>query len=110
MGMNWLSRSVSFAESIAIGPKTSWSQRAFAFLKIDVYHSTRMTATIGVHGGVSHSAEWRRRESSPHKISIRDRNLEEALDHGRHLLRYLELMKVACADGHADSEVRFERK
>ena len=80
-----------------------------------------MTATIGVHGGVSQSAEWRRRESSPHKseqaerhpesrISIRDRNLEEVLDHGRHLLRYLELMKVACADGHADAEVRFERK
>ena len=29
---------------------------------------------------------------------------------GCHLLRYLELMKVACADGHADVEVRFERK
>ena len=68
MGMNWLSRSVSFAESIAIGPKTSWSQRAYASLKIDVYHSTRMIATVGVRGGVSQSAEWRRRESNPHKI------------------------------------------
>jgi hypothetical protein len=41
---------------------------------------------------------------------IRERNLEEALDHGGHLLRYLELMKVARADGHADVEVWFERK
>jgi hypothetical protein len=53
MGMNWLSRSVSFAESIAIGPKTCWSQRAYASLKIDVYHSTGMIATVGVHGGVT---------------------------------------------------------
>jgi len=110
MGTNWLPRSVSFAESIAISPKNLLEPKRLAFLRIDVYHSTRMTATVGVHGGVSQSAEWRRRESDPHKISIRDRNLEEALDHGRHLLRYLELMKVACADGHADVEVRFERK
>ena len=27
-----------------------------------------------------------------------------------HLLGYLELMKVACADGHAEVDVRFERK
>ena len=110
MGMNWLSRSVSFAESIAIGPKTCSSQRAYASLKIDVYHSTGMIATVGVHGGVSLSAEWRRRESNPHKISIRDCNLEEALDHRCYLLRYLELMKVACADGHAELDVRLERK
>jgi hypothetical protein len=53
MGMNWLSRSVSFAESIAIGPKTCWSQRAYASgsplivanMQIDVYHSIRMIAT-----------------------------------------------------------------
>ena len=110
MGMNWLSRSVSFAESIAIGPKTCSSQRAYASLKVDVYHSTGMIATVGVHSGVSQSAEWRRRESNPHKISIRDGNLEEALDHRRHLVRYLELMKVACADSHAEMNVRFERK
>ena len=95
MGMNWLSRSVSFAESIAIGPKICWSQRSYASLEIDVYHSTGMIATVGVHGGVSPSAERSQRESSPHKTSIGDRNLEEALDHGCHLLRYLELMKVA---------------
>jgi hypothetical protein len=53
MGMNWRSRSVSFAESIAIGPKTCSSQRAYASeslsivsdLQIDVYHSIRMIAT-----------------------------------------------------------------
>src|SRR6476660_8456427 len=55
-------------------PQTSWSQRAYAALKIDVYHSTRMIATVGVHGGVSQSAEWRRRGSNSHKISIRARN------------------------------------
>jgi hypothetical protein len=41
---------------------------------------------------------------------LRDRNLKEALDHGRHLLRRLELMKVACTDGHANVEVGLERK
>src|SRR6476660_721264 len=30
-------------------------------LKVDVYHSTRTIATVGVHGGVSQSVEWRRR-------------------------------------------------
>jgi hypothetical protein len=55
MGMNWLSRSVSFAESIAIGPKTCWSQRAYASVKIDVYHSTGMIATVDVHGDVTQS-------------------------------------------------------
>jgi hypothetical protein len=107
MGMNWLPRSVSFAESIAIGPKTCSSQRAYASgslsivanVQIDVYHSIRMIATALAPV-----------VANPHKISIGNRNLEEALDHGCHLLRYLELMKVACADGHADVDVRFERK
>src|SRR6266576_431159 len=49
-------------------PKNSRSHRAYAYLKIDVYHSTRMTATVGVHGGVCRSAEWKRRESNPHRF------------------------------------------
>jgi hypothetical protein len=51
--MSWLPRLVSFAESIAIGPNTCSSQRAYASLspliaadmQIDVYHSIRMIAT-----------------------------------------------------------------
>ena len=34
--------------------------------------------------------------------------LKEAPDHGGHLLWCLELMKVACADGHAEVEVGLE--
>jgi hypothetical protein len=53
MGMNWQSRLVSFAESIAIGPKTSPSQRAYASrsplivadMQVDVHHPIRMIAT-----------------------------------------------------------------
>src|SRR5580765_1150760 len=41
-------------------PQNPWSQGAYASLKIDVYHSARMIAMVGVHGGVSQSAESRR--------------------------------------------------
>src|SRR6476620_6899050 len=108
MGMNWLSRSVSFAESIASGPKPSWNQGP----------TPRRDRCLSLHS--DDCDRWRPwwafpsplsggDGGQPRRISIRDRNLEEALDHGCHLLRYLELMKVACADGHADVDVRFER-
>jgi hypothetical protein len=66
MGMSWLSRSVSFAESIAIGPKTCWSQRAYASrsplivadMQINVHHPIRMIATaVGVAGFPSQLSE-----------------------------------------------------
>jgi hypothetical protein len=66
MGMSWLSRSVSFAESIAIGPETCWSQRAYASrsplivadMQINVHHPIRMIATtVGGRNGVSRSVE-----------------------------------------------------
>ena len=101
--MNWLSRSVSFAESVAIGPKNLLEPKGLR-LPGDRCLSLHSDDCDGWRPW------WRFPVRSVEASGIRERNLEEALDHGGHLLRYLELMKVARADGHADVEVWFERK